>query len=80
MNRLPLVFLFAFALAVSAAAQAPLPRVKGKIVDFDGLTFHLAPEKGPQLAIRLQAKTQFMTMSRRTPLPPSRSASMPAPQ
>ena len=44
-----------------AAAQDNLPRIKGRIVDFDGLTFHLAPETGPQLAIRLQARTQFMT-------------------
>ncbi len=66
MKPLPLVLLLAFALTVPAAAQAPPPRVKGKIVDFDGLTFHLAPEKGAPLAIRLQAKTQFMTMSKRT--------------
>jgi len=67
MNRLKSALLFVLVLALPAAAQAPPPRVKGRIVDFDGLTFHLAPEKGPQLAIRLQAKTQFMTMSKRTP-------------
>lgn len=65
MNRLSLVFLLVV-LALPAAAQAPAPRVKGRIVDFDGLTFHLAPAKGPQLAIRLQARTQFMTMGQRS--------------
>ncbi len=64
MKPLPLVLLLALALAVPAAAQAPPSRIKGRIVDFDGLTFHLAPEKGAPLAIRLQAHTQFMTMAR----------------
>jgi hypothetical protein len=64
--KLPLAVLFVFALALPAAAQGNLPRVKGRIVDFDGLTFHLAPPTGPQLAIRLQAGTQFMTMEKRT--------------
>ena len=50
-------------LALPAAAQ-PLPRVKGKILDFDGLTFHLESEKGEKLAIRLQARTQFMTLAK----------------
>ena len=53
--------------ALPAAAQGNLPRVKGRIVDFDGLTFHLAPEKGPQLAIRLQSRTQFMTTQKAAP-------------
>jgi hypothetical protein len=66
MNRLKLALLFVLALALPATAQAPPPRVKGRIVDFDGLTFHLAPEKGPQLTIRLQAKTQFMTTARQS--------------
>lgn len=51
-------------LALPAAAQ-PLPRVKGKVLDFDGLTFHLESEKGEKLAIRLQARTQFMTLAKR---------------
>jgi hypothetical protein len=50
-------------LALPAAAQ-PLPRVKGKVLDFDGLTFHLESEKGEKLAIRLQARTQFMTLAK----------------
>jgi len=66
MRFLPLACLLAFALALPAAAQAPPPRIKGRIVDFDGLTFHLAPENGKPLAIRLQAKTQIMTMSKRS--------------
>jgi hypothetical protein len=60
MKTLPLALL-TLALVLPAAAQDNLARVKGQIVDFDGLTFHLAPEKGPQLAIRLQSRTQFMT-------------------
>jgi hypothetical protein len=63
MLRIFLAFLM-IAAALPAAAQ-PLPRVKGRIVDFDGLTFHLAPEKGAPLAIRLQARTQFMTLQKR---------------
>lgn len=63
MTRIILAFLM-IALVLPAVAQ-PLPRVKGKIVDFDGLTFHLAPEKGATLAIRLQARTQFMTLQKR---------------
>jgi hypothetical protein len=52
-------------LSLPAAAQG-VPRVKGRIVDFDGLTFHLAPEGGgPQLAVRLQPHTQFMTFEQR---------------
>lgn len=66
MKPVRLAFLFALALTLPAAAQAPAPRIKGRIVDFDGLTFHLAPEKGPSLAIRLQAHTQFMVMEKRT--------------
>jgi len=61
MNRLARAFLLTCVLALPAAAQDNLPRVKGRIVDFDGLTFHLAPDKGPQLTIRLQSRTQFMT-------------------
>jgi hypothetical protein len=61
MRRLSLAFLLTCVLALPAGAQDNLTRVKGHIVDFDGLTFHLAPEKGPQLAIRLQSRTQFMT-------------------
>ena len=66
MPRLALAFLLTLALALPAAAQGNLSRVKGKVIDFDGLTFHLAPLAGPQLAIRLQADTQFMTMQKRT--------------
>jgi hypothetical protein len=61
MKRHSFAFLLTLVLVLPAAAQDKLPRVKGRIVDFDGLTFHLAPEKGPVLAIRLQARTQFMT-------------------
>ncbi len=47
-------------MAVPAAAQG-VPRVKGRVVSFDGLTFQLAPEGGgPQIAVRLQPRTQFM--------------------
>jgi hypothetical protein len=63
MTRVFLAFLM-IALALPAAAQ-PLPRVKGKVLDFDGLTFHLESEKGEKLAIRLQARTQFMTLAKR---------------
>jgi hypothetical protein len=52
-------------MALPAMAQGGLPRIKGRIVDFDGLNFHLAPEKGPQITIRLQARTQFMSMEKR---------------
>lgn len=63
MTRLPLAVLITLLLALPAAGETL--RVKGKVVDFDGLTFHLAPEKGEPLAIRLQAHTQFMTMEKR---------------
>jgi hypothetical protein len=71
MTRRGPVLLFCLGLAFVAPmplawAQGELPRIKGRIVDFDGLTFHLAPEKGPQLAIRLQAKTLFMSLEKRT--------------
>ncbi len=47
-------------MALPAAAQN-VPRVKGRVVSFDGLTFQLAPEGGgPQIAVRLQPRTQFM--------------------
>ena len=47
-------------LALPAAAQT-VPRVKGRIVSFDGLTFQLVPEGGgQQIAVRLQGRTQFM--------------------
>lgn len=52
-------------LALPATAQ-PLPRIKGKVLDFDGLTFHLETEKGEKLAVRLQAGTQFMTLAKRS--------------
>ena len=61
MKRLLIGLLFASLLVLPALAQDNLPRLKGRIVDFDGLTFHLAPPTGPQVAIRLQARTQFMT-------------------
>lgn len=61
MKRLVSGLLLAALAVLPAAAQDSLPRIKGRIVDFDGLTFHLAPETGPQLAIRLQARTLFMT-------------------
>jgi hypothetical protein len=66
MKTAPLALLFTLALALPGLmstvwAQGTMPRIKGRIVDFDGLTFHLAPESGPILAIRLQAHTQFMT-------------------
>jgi hypothetical protein len=53
-------------LTLPAAAQS-VPRVKGRITAFDGLTFQLAPEGGGQtLSIRLQPRTQFMTLEPRT--------------
>ncbi|MBV9550616.1 MAG: hypothetical protein JO256_13190 [Alphaproteobacteria bacterium] len=63
MKAASLFIVLCLVLTLPAAAQGPLPRLKGRIIDFDGLTFHLAPEKGPPLAIRLQARTQFMTMT-----------------
>lgn len=52
-------------LASPAAAQG-VPRVKGRITAFDGLTFQLAPEGGgPAQSIRLLAHTQFMTTEAR---------------
>jgi hypothetical protein len=65
MKRFFLGILLTTILVLPVTAQGNLTRVKGKIVDFDGLTFHLAPPTGPQLAIRLQAATQFMTMEQR---------------
>ena len=64
MHRPALVALLTVALALPAVAQDGMPRIKGRIVDFDGLSFHLAPEKGALLAIRLQAHTLFMTTQR----------------
>ena len=52
---------FLLVLMVLPAAAQVLPRVKGSVVSFDGLTFRLAPESGgPQITVRLQARTQFM--------------------
>jgi len=66
MNRLPFALFLSLVLAAPAAAQT-VPRIKGKIVDFDGLTFHLAPEGGgAAMAIRLQPHTSFMTLQRRS--------------
>jgi hypothetical protein len=63
MRRLLSVLLLA-ALVSPAAAQ--LPRIKGRITAFDGLTFQLAPEGGgPAQSIRLLAQTQFMTTEAR---------------
>jgi len=64
MKAASIVLLMSLAFTLSAAGQGAPARIKGRIVDFDGLTFHLAPEKGPNLAIRLQSRTQFMTMTR----------------
>jgi hypothetical protein len=65
MNRFTasLSLLLLLGLTLTAAAQT-VPRIKGRIVDFDGLTFHLAPEGGgAALAIRLQPHTAFMTLA-----------------
>jgi hypothetical protein len=65
MKRL-FIGLFLAVLTLPAAAQG-VPRVKGRITAFDGLTFQLAPEGGGQpLSIRLQSRTQFMTLEPRT--------------
>ena len=59
MKRIFLSFLLVL-LVLPAAAQV-VPRVKGRVVSFDGLTFRLAPESGgAQMTVRLQARTQFM--------------------
>lgn len=64
MRRIAALLLLSLAL-VPASAQT-VPRIKGKIVDFDGLTFHLAPEGGgAALAVRLQPHTTFMTLERK---------------
>lgn len=64
MRRFFLGFLLV-ALALPAAAQS-LPRVKGRIASFDGLTFQLAPEDGAKpVTVRLQARTQFMASETR---------------
>src|SRR6185503_5456015 len=66
MNRLSFALLLALLVAAPAASQT-VPRIKGRIVDFDGLTFHLAPEGGgAPLAIRLQPHTTFMTLEKKT--------------
>jgi len=60
MKRLALAGLLLAVLVLPAAAQG-VPRVKGRVTAFDGLTFQLAPEGGgPEIAVRLQARTQFM--------------------
>lgn len=65
MKRLLLGLLLAV-LTLPAAAQS-VPRVKGRITGFDGLTFQLTPESGgAPLSIRLQARTQFMTLEPRS--------------
>src|SRR5689334_3297362 len=59
--RLSVVGVLLALLTLPAAAQGA-PRVKGRVLDFDGLTFHLAPEGGgPAIDVRLQTHTQFMT-------------------
>jgi hypothetical protein len=61
-----LAFFLLAAFGLAADAQ-PVPRVKGRIVDFDGLTFHLAPEGGGAvLAVRLQSGTVFNTTEKRS--------------
>jgi hypothetical protein len=66
MNRFPIALFLSLVLAAPAAAQT-VPRIKGKIIDFDGLTFHLAPEGGgAALAIRLQPHTSFMTLQKKS--------------
>jgi hypothetical protein len=58
--------LFLAVLTLPAAAQS-VPRVKGRITGFDGLTFQLVPESGgAPLSIRLQSRTQFMTLEPRS--------------
>jgi hypothetical protein len=52
--------------ALASQASAQLPRIKGRVTAFDGLTFQLAPEGGgPLQSIRLLAQTQFMTTEAR---------------
>jgi hypothetical protein len=59
--RLGAALFLSCVVALPATAQ-PLPRVKGTITAFDGLTFQLKPETGgAQIAVRLQPHTQFMT-------------------
>lgn len=66
MKRIAFAALFLAVLALPAAAQS-VPRVKGRVTAFDGLTFQLAPEGGgAPLSIRLQSRTQFMTLEPRT--------------
>jgi hypothetical protein len=66
MKRFLLAFLLLAVFAPLARAQ-PLPRVKGRIVDFDGLTFHLAPEGGGAvIAVRIQTSTVFNTTEKRS--------------
>ena len=65
MKRLFLGLLLATLLASPAAAQT-VPRIKGRITAFDGLTFQLAPENGgPQIAIQLQSRTAIMAVEAR---------------
>jgi len=60
MKRFSLGLLLVCLMAVPVAAQG-VPRVKGRVVSFDGLTFQFAPDGGaPQFAVRLQPRTQFM--------------------
>ena len=66
MKRKAFAALFLAVLTLPAAAQS-VPRVKGRVTAFDGLTFQLQPEGGgTPLSIRLQARTQFMTLEPRS--------------
>ena len=61
MKRLAVAGLLLVAFILPATAQG-VPRLKGRITSFDGLTFQLAPESGgASVAIRLQPHTQVMT-------------------
>jgi hypothetical protein len=62
-----LACLMALPLMVVPGAAQSVPRVKGRIVSFDGLTFQFAPDGGgAQMAVRLQPRTQFMESQPRT--------------
>ncbi len=65
MKRFSVGLVLAILLALPAAAQT-VPRIKGRIAAFDGLTFQLAPENGgPQIAVRLQSHTAIMAVEPR---------------